>query len=311
MRPPRDLPGLLRGAVLAGVGILSIGCAAISGPAPRAPGSGHAQLEPVPGDALAHEPFSVAEHERIANVDPWVTQAASRYMIDPDLIRAMIWVESRFVPRAKSPAGARGLMQLMPQTASALAQQLHRAHPNPYDPEFNVLAGSHYVATMLARYRNDVTLALAAYNAGPGNVDRWQREGELPPHSREYVRLVLAAKARFEAVYHTSQARPTDTVLVRAERAAPPPIAIPEPPPTAATPRTTEDGTPVRWDLDRVESEYEPVHEDPPMGDTPAPSRARAVRPVHGGAARPDPAHADVELPEPSIGLGVLPSVGE
>ncbi len=294
MRPSARPFRLPHGAVLAAVGILSMGCAMLSGPAPRRPGAGKGDelVQPAALPSASAE-FTIGERERIAGVDPWVTKAAMRYGIDADLIRGVIWVESRFQVRAKSPAGARGLMQLMPQTASGLAQQLHVARPNPYDPEFNVTAGTHYLSGMLARYGGDVTLALAAYNAGPGNVDKWGKHG-LPPHSREYVRLVLDAKARFEAAYQSPQGRPTDTVLVKADRSAPAPIAIPEPPPSAVT----EDGTPVRWDLDRVEREDPPRADDPPMGETPAPPRERLRKRV-------------VELPEPEVGIGVLPSVAD
>lgn len=292
MRPLRSLLRRPHGAVLATVGILSIGCAAFSGPPPRAPGAGLASSTEAAPSSEALAAFSIEERERIAMVDPWVTKASQRYAVDADLIRAVIWVESRFQPRAKSPAGARGLMQLMPQTASGLAQQLQWARPNPYDPEFNITAGSFYLHGLLARYHGDETLALAAYNAGPGNVDRWGHAG-LPPHSREYVRLVLEAKARFEAAREHPQSPSSDTMLVKAERPAPPPIVIPEPP----APAVTEDGTPVRYDLDRVERHYESHAEDPPMGDTPAP-------------AYPNNDEA-IEVPEPVVGIGVLPSVTE
>lgn len=293
------LPKLHATALLA-VGILSMGCAALSGPAPRSPGAGD-DAPRVGADTTA---FSVEEHERIAAVDPWVTQAAARHDLDPDLIRGVIWVESRYVARAKSPAGARGLMQLMPPTASALAQKLGMAHPNPYDPEFNIAAGSLYLREMIARYDGDIALGLSAYNAGPGNVDKWRAQG-LPPRNREYVDLVLDAKARFEAAYHTPQGRPTDTQLAKAS--APdrrPPVVIPEPPQRADI---TEDGIVVRHDLDRVESDYKPVVEDPPMGETPLPPRGdQTQRP----RVRPEPTPpAAGDAAEPEVGLGVLPSV--
>ncbi len=295
VNPPR-LPFLPVSALIA-VGILSMGCSALSGPPPRAPGSGASAPEVHHVDASE---FSVEEHQRIAEVDPWVTHAATQRGLDPDLLRGVIWVESRYVARAKSPAGARGLMQLMPQTAAALAQKLGASRPNPYDPEFNISAGSLYLHEMIARYDGDVRLGLAAYNAGPGNVDKWRAQG-LPPRNLEYVELVLNAKARFEAAYHTPQGRPTDTQFARA--AAPdrrPAIVVPEPPTRASV---ADDGTPVRWDLDRVEAEYRPVVEDPPMGETPAPDRAAARRPA---------AAADVMTTqdEPEVGIGVLPSVG-
>jgi len=285
------------------VGILSfgslgsLGCTALSGPA-RAPGSGGSDDFPV--GRTDGSPFSIEEHERIASFDPWVTQAAKRHGLDPDLIRGVIWVESRYNHRAKSPAGARGLMQLMPPTAAWLAQKLGTARANPYDPEFNVAAGSLYLRDMIARYGGDVGLGLSAYNAGPGNVDRWRAQG-LPPRNREYVQLVLDAKARFEAAYHRTQARAVDTQLARAQAPEPrPPIEIPEPPPPMAH---TDDGIPVRWDLDRVDSEYQPVVEDPPMGETPPPGRAGSkVREAGRGPA-------DGVDEQPTFGVGVLPSV--
>ncbi len=292
-----------RPLALLAVGFLSIGCAALSGPAPRSPGAGGS--DDAPRQHADATPFTVDEHQRIASVDPWVTQAAARHRLDPDLLRGLIWVESRYDARAKSPAGARGLMQLMPQTASGLAQKLG-VRAAPYDPEFNIAAGSLYLHEMIARYGGDIALGLSAYNAGPGNVDKWRAQG-LPPRNREYVELVLDAKARFEAAYHTPQGRATDTQFARA--AAPdrrPPIVIPEPPTApSSAPSTADDGTPVRWDLDRVESEYVPSVEDPPMGDTPAPPRERSRRALTLPDVRPD----DTTAAEPEIGIGVLPSV--
>lgn len=296
-----------RPLALLAVGFLSLGCAALSGPAPRSPGAGAS--DDAPRVHADRAPFSVEEHERIASVDPWVTQAAARHRLDPDLLRGLIWVESRYDARAKSPAGARGLMQLMPQTASGLAQKLG-VRAAPYDPEFNIAAGSLYLHDMIARYDGDIALGLSAYNAGPGNVDKWRAQG-LPPRNREYVALVLDAKARFEAAYHTPQGRPTDTQFARA--AAPdrrPPIVIPEPPTApSSTPPTTADGTPVRWDLDRVEAEYVPVVEDPPMGDTPPPPRERSRRaPPRTAPVVPEPSDVD-DTADAEVGIGVLPSV--
>jgi soluble lytic murein transglycosylase-like protein len=91
-------------------------------------------------------PFSESERERIGAVQGIVAHAAAERGIDQDLINAVIWVESRFDPAAKSPAGARGLMQLMPATAAYLAKQMGEHNPRAYDPEFNVRAGSLYLA---------------------------------------------------------------------------------------------------------------------------------------------------------------------
>ncbi|MFO0637558.1 MAG: transglycosylase SLT domain-containing protein [Nannocystaceae bacterium] len=274
---------------------LGTGCTAL-GPGPRAPGA-ERSVPPAGPTHVDATPYTLEERERIAAVDPWVLAAATRWQLDADLVRAVIWVESRFQPRAKSPAGARGLMQLMPATASGLAQQLRWTRPNPYDPEFNIHAGSYYLHELLVRYGGDVTLALAADNAGPGNVDAWRHSG-LPPRSLEYVQLVLDAKARFEAAWHgpdRPQAAPPTTVAKASVRA---PLTIPEPPTHR---HTAADGTPIRYDLDRVEADYRPQVEDPPMGETPlpveVPGSARSLR-----EPEPEP---------PPLGIGVLPSVAD
>src|SRR5687768_4070884 len=132
-------------ALLVLFGLSSGACATSQWPttasAPRLPGAGmHA---PAPRDATSQQrptdppaDFSTQERHRIAYVQPWVDAAAKQHSINANLINAMIWVESRFQPRAKSPAGARGLMQLMPSTASALAQSMGKFRASPYDPEF-------------------------------------------------------------------------------------------------------------------------------------------------------------------------------
>jgi hypothetical protein len=245
--------------------------------------------------------FSTAERERITVVQPWVMQAAQTHALDADLINAVIWVESRFDPKARSPAGARGLMQLMPATASALAQELGWVRPRSTDPEFNVTAGSHYLAKMIDRYDGDERLGLAAYNAGPGNVDKWVKNGGLPPVSERYVELVMDARARFEAL---QEATADDTLLAEATVTAPasptpepPRDLVPEPP--AQTPPAHEPEFPVRYDLDRVESTYVPTPpEEPPLVDTPLP-REIPARPV---TVQPDP-------DPPATPAGALPSV--
>lgn len=110
--------------------------------------------------------------------------AAERYGLDPELVLAVVGVESGFEPRAQSPKGAQGLMQLMPATAVELGVT------DRLDPAANLDGGSRYLDSLLRKYRGDLRRALAAYNAGPGAVARY---GGVPPYreTQEYVRRVL------------------------------------------------------------------------------------------------------------------------
>ncbi len=118
-------------------------------------------------------------------------EAARRYGLDPALVEAVVRAESGFNPAATSPAGAMGLMQLMPATARALGVL------DPYDPVQNVHGGVRYLRGLVDRF-GDLTLALAAYNAGPAAV---QRYGGVPPYpeTRAYVERVLEAWRRGRA----------------------------------------------------------------------------------------------------------------
>lgn len=118
-----------------------------------------------------------------AEVDAAIEAAAARHNVDPNLVRAMIKVESNFNPRAVSRKGALGLMQLMPGTARKLNVN------NPFDPEQNVDAGVRHLKGLMQDFGGDLTLTLAAYNAGAGAV---RRNGGVPPYAetRNYVRQI-------------------------------------------------------------------------------------------------------------------------
>jgi hypothetical protein len=110
-------------------------------------------------------------------------KVAMKFSVDPALLKAVARAESCFDPKAVSKAGATGLMQLMPNTAKAMGVT------NILDPQQNLLGGAQYLAKMLARYSSDTRLALAAYNAGPGNVDKYNG---VPPfnETRRYIKAV-------------------------------------------------------------------------------------------------------------------------
>lgn len=109
-----------------------------------------------------------------------VSDAARRHSVPRELVAAVIRAESGGDPKAVSRKGAMGLMQLMPVTAKWLAPQVGRPVPRGsdgiLDPEFNVDVGTYYLGTLIKRYGGSETLALAAYNSGPSNVDRWRKE---------------------------------------------------------------------------------------------------------------------------------------
>jgi soluble lytic murein transglycosylase-like protein len=121
----------------------------------------------------------------VAKYDQLITRTAEKYNVDPALVKAVIKTESNFNHRAVSPKGAQGLMQLMPSTAYALQV------PDSFHPENNVEGGVKYLRYLMELFRNDVSLALAAYNAGENAVTKHRG---IPPYreTQNYVQRVLS-----------------------------------------------------------------------------------------------------------------------
>jgi hypothetical protein len=152
-------------------------------------------FEPIPEPVLTEKtPF-----EKV------IRNAARRYNLDADLLHCVIAVESKFDPKAVSPKNARGLMQLLPQTAALFGVK------NIFDPEENVNAGSHYLRDLLTKYNNNLTLALAAYNAGPERVDQYGHR--VPPYleTMKYVQRITKSYAKLKST-STTQQKPTESL---------------------------------------------------------------------------------------------------
>ena len=128
--------------------------------------------------------FEEVYEKASGSMDDIFEEAASIYDVPVELLKAVAKAESNFNPNAVSHAGAIGVMQLMPGTASSLGVT------NPYDARQNIMGGAKYLKSNLDRYNGDISLALAAYNAGPGSVEKY---GGVPPYAetQNYVKRVL------------------------------------------------------------------------------------------------------------------------
>jgi soluble lytic murein transglycosylase-like protein len=163
--------------------------------------------EDIDGGATAEKPLRAAD----SNVQAFVEEAALKYDVNPALIDSVIQVESSYNPRAVSPKGAQGLMQLMPDTARRLGVS------NPFDPRENVLGGAKYLKFLQETFKDD-RLAIAAYNAGEGAVAKYNN---VPPFL-ETINYVAQVGKRYSKAKKAAEAK-------KAAAAQPKPEKPPEP----------------------------------------------------------------------------------
>lgn len=138
-----------------------------------------------PAERISESNTESKQPAKRQDFDAPIAAAAARYDLEPALIRAVIHVESNRNPAAVSPAGAQGLMQLMPKTAAGLGVT------DTFDPAQNIEGGSRYLRQLLNRYQGDRRLALAAYNWGMGNLEK--RPEALPKETQQYILRVEKA----------------------------------------------------------------------------------------------------------------------
>ena len=131
-------------------------------------------------------------------LDVIIFRAGERHGVDPRFIHAVIWQESKYKVRARSHAGAQGLMQLMPPTAKRFGCT------DAHDPAANIEAGTKYLRWLLKRFEGNVSLALAGYNAGEGSVDKYDG---IPPYkeTQNYVRIITGRYGKFHHPLLTPQ----------------------------------------------------------------------------------------------------------
>ncbi|MFO1462489.1 MAG: lytic transglycosylase domain-containing protein [bacterium] len=182
-----------------------------SSEAPSAPDTGSAAPAALSNASSVNVPNTGAASDRmldrVKDLEPYIRAAADRYGLPPELIAGVIWQESRGNPRAVSHCGAMGLMQLMPATAASLGVG------NPFDAAQNIDGGAKYLRQMLDKFNGRVDFAVAAYNAGPGNVSKF---GGVPPfrETQDYVPKVLGFANSFRVAQAFPQTAPTNAVRV-------------------------------------------------------------------------------------------------
>jgi len=156
----------------------------------------------------------IANHPNLVRFAALIEQHAKANDLDPALVKAVIAVESSFQPDAVSPKGALGLMQIIPETGArygVVGEKKRSAERMLLDPAINIRVGARYLRDLLALFGHDVTLALAAYNAGEHAVQRYDNRVPPFPETQEYVKLVQ----QFHALYQPPPAPPPTSTRVR------------------------------------------------------------------------------------------------
>lgn len=153
------------------------------------------------GEFTLHSRRKKTSHKHQTRYRGIINSTSEKYNIAPSLIKAVIEVESNWNSQAVSKKGAQGLMQLMPATSKSLKVR------NPFNPEENIEGGAKYLKSLLDKYNGDLSLALAAYNAGPHRIDKF---GGVPPipETQQYVKKVLG-------LYRGDYATPIYKVKIR------------------------------------------------------------------------------------------------
>lgn len=169
--------------------------------------------------------FSIFLHNYLSRPAPEIrmiiTEYAHKYRVQKHLVEAVMHAESKFDQKAVSHVGAVGMMQLMPKTAEWIAQEGELQYTDLKEPRQNIMLGTWYIDYLLKKYHNNEVLALAAYNAGRGNVDEWITEygwkddftniKEIPfPETREFVKLVVETRDRLDEEENTEEQEEVD-----------------------------------------------------------------------------------------------------
>lgn len=136
----------------------------------------------------------------------WIVQYSRAYGVDPSLVAAVIMQESRFNPAAKSSKGASGLMQFMPGTAATMAKEVGMTSYDIFDAETSINFGAAHIRDLMVKYNGNLDAALAGYNAGTGNADKWIRLGILADIPFKETRNYVYNVKKYQQIYSTMYA---------------------------------------------------------------------------------------------------------